>query len=120
MSRLKMLFVPLALSLGLRAGAADLDAGRAAFAQCMACHAADASNGTGPGLAGVVGRVSGTQPGFRYSRAMKAAKLQWDEKSLNAFLENPQKTVSGNLMPFSGVADAAERGALIAYLATLK
>jgi len=95
-------------------------AGSAVFMQCMACHTADASNATGPGLGGVLGRVSGTHAGFRYSRAMKNAKLTWDAKNLDAFIANPQQVVPGNVMPFSGIASAADRTALIAYLATLK
>jgi cytochrome c len=39
---------------------------------------------------------------------------------LNAYVANPQKVVPGNIMPFSGVADAKQRADLIAYLDTLK
>ena len=102
------------------AAPADAEAGRQVFSQCMSCHAATADNGAGPGLAGVVGREAGSHPGFRYSPAMKRARLRWDAASLDAFLADPQKTVPGNLMPFSGVPDAAQRAALVAYLATLR
>ena len=95
-------------------------AGTQAYAQCMACHATSAANGIGPGLQGIVGRTSASQPGFRYSPAMKRVKLTWDEKTLDAYLENPQAVVPGNLMPYSGMADAKQRADLIAYLATLK
>jgi cytochrome c len=89
------------------------------FNQCEVCHSVDGINGTGPTLKGVVGRQSGTVPGFRYSRAMKSAGITWDEKSLDRYLADPQELVPGNVMPFSGMADSAQRAALIAYLKTL-
>jgi cytochrome c len=51
---------------------------------------------------------------------MKRTKLTWDAKTLDAYLQNPQTVVPGNLMPFSGLGDAKQRADLIAYLATLK
>jgi cytochrome c len=89
------------------------------FNQCEVCHSVDGINGTGPTLKGVVGRRSGTVPGFRYSRAMKSAGITWDEKSLDRYLADPQELVPGNVMPFSGIADSAQRAALIAYLKTI-
>ncbi len=74
----------------------------------------------GPRLGGVLDRPAGTIEGFRYSRAMKNSKIVWDEKSLDAYLAEPQKLVPGNLMPFSGIADPQKRSDLIAYLGTLK
>lgn len=91
-----------------------------AFEQCAVCHSTDGSNGTGPTLKGVYGRQSGTLAGFRYSRAMRAAAITWDDKSLDQYLSNPQEFIAGNVMPFAGVPVAAERAELIAYLRTLK
>ncbi len=92
----------------------------AAFQPCAVCHSVDGSNGTGPTLKGIMGRVSGTVPGFRYSRAMKGAAITWDEASLDRYLTDPQALVPGNIMPFSGIPGAAERAAVIAYLRTLR
>jgi cytochrome c len=89
------------------------------FSQCEVCHSVDGINGTGPTLKGVIGRQSGTVPGFRYSRAMKNTGITWDEKSLDRYLADPQELVPGNVMPFSGIADSAQRAALIAYLKTI-
>jgi cytochrome c len=100
--------------------AQDAAAGKTAFAQCTACHSVDGTNGLGPSLKGVIGRKAGSFAGFRYSRAMRTSTMTWDEKSLDAYIAEPQKVVPGNLMPFSGVADAKQRADLIAYLATLK
>ncbi len=100
--------------------AQDAAAGKAAFAQCTACHAIDATNGVGPGLKGIVGRKVGSLPGFRYSRAMKAVEYSWDPAKLDAYLTDPQKAIPGNVMPFSGLPDAKQRADVIAYLQTLK
>jgi cytochrome c len=90
------------------------------FDQCAVCHSTDGSNGTGPTLKGVFGRPSGTVPGFRYSRAMRSAGITWDGKTLDQYLNSPQEFIAGNIMPFSGVPDAAERASIIAYLRALK
>lgn len=98
----------------------DTSALSSAFDQCAVCHSVDGVNGTGPTLKGIIGRKSGTVPGFRYSRAMKNAAIIWDESALDRYLANPQDVVPGNIMPFSGVPDAAQRAELIAYLKTVR
>jgi cytochrome c len=100
--------------------AQNAPAASAAFSQCAVCHSIDGSNGTGPTLKGLIGRKSGTVSGFRYSRAMKSAAIIWDEAALVRYLTNPQEFVPGNIMPFAGVADAAQRAEIIAYLGTLQ
>jgi cytochrome c len=54
------------------------------------------------------------------SAALRGAEIIWDERSLDAFLTDPQKAVPSNVMPFSGIADAKQRADLIAYLKTLR
>jgi cytochrome c len=98
----------------------DAERGKAAFAKCAACHSLDGKNSLGPDLHGVVGRKAGSVEGFRYSRAMKNATIVWDEKTLDTFLDDPQKVAPGTTMPFSGIANARERADLVAYLETLK
>ncbi|AJR24972.1 MULTISPECIES: cytochrome c family protein [Sphingobium] len=101
------------------AQAGDAAKGKAVFARCMACHTVDPGvNRLGPSLAGVVGRTSGTVPGFAYSAAMKNAKIRWDAKSLDAFLAKPTAKVPGSKMIFAGLPNPADRANLIAYLAT--
>jgi cytochrome c len=90
------------------------------FNQCAVCHSIDGSNGTGPTLQRLIGRRSGTVPGFRYSRAMKSAAIIWDEATLDRYLIDPQELVPGNIMPFAGVADAPQRAEIIGYLRTLR
>ena len=100
--------------------AQDAAAGKAAYAQCAACHSIDGNNGVGPSLKGVADRKAGTFPGFRYSPAMKSATISWDEKTLDAFLAAPQKIVPGNTMPFPAIPNAKLRADLAAYLLTLR
>lgn len=106
--------------LALAAIAQDTSAQVSPFNQCAVCHSVDGSIGTGPTLKGIIGRTSGTVPGFRYSRAMKSAAITWDESALDRYLSNPQDVVPGNVMPFSGVPDAAQRADIIAFLKTLR
>jgi len=113
------LLAALACMPAVDSSAADAPVSNAPFNQCAVCHSVDGSNGTGPSLKGVVGRTSGTYPGFRYSRAMKSAAILWESGSLDRYLSNPQELVPGNIMPFSGVPDAAQRAEIIAYLRTL-
>jgi cytochrome c len=89
------------------------------FNQCGVCHSTDGSNGTGPTLKGLFGRRTGSVPGFRYSRAMRDAGIVWGPQALDDYLRNPQDFIPGNVMPFSGVPDSAERTELIAYLRSL-
>ncbi|MDB6169601.1 MAG: sulfite dehydrogenase (cytochrome) subunit SorB [Verrucomicrobia bacterium] len=98
----------------------EVAAGREAFKACLACHDSTQAQRTGPDLRNVVGRVSGQAPGFRFGRAMKKARLPWNEANLDRFLADPQAVVPGNLMPYPGLPDAAQRAHLIAYLKTLR
>jgi cytochrome c len=99
---------------------ADAASGKQTFAVCAACHSTSGSDGVGPHLDGVVGRKSGSVSGFNYSRAMKQANVVWDDKTLVAFLANPQAAVPGNHMPFSGLQDPQQRADVVAYLKTLR
>ena len=87
--------------------------------QCMACHATKAGQeGAAPSLYGVVGRVSGSEPGFSYTPAIKSAHIAWSPAKLDAFLSGPAKLVPGTAMPIT-LADPAQRRDVIAYLASL-
>lgn len=116
---LAALAAAVALSHG-SAHAQDAAAGKVVFGQCAACHSLDGKNGVGPSLKGIVGRTAGSAPGFHYSHAMSKVGKPWDAASLAAFVESPQNAVPGNVMPFSGLADAKQRADLLAYLQTLK
>ena len=93
----------------------DAKAGAAVYGRCIGCHALDYDR-TGPRHCGLFGRRAGSVPGFAYSDAMKASRIVWDEKTLDAFLKNPAKAVPGTTMGYAGIADGRERRDLIAYL----
>jgi cytochrome c len=101
--------------------AAAADKKPLAFAQCVACHAVEpGKHGVGPSLAGVYGTKSGDIAGYVFSEQMKQAGLTWDDATLDAYLTNPAKVVPGTKMTYAGMADAAKRKEVIAYLKTLK
>ena len=110
-----------ALALAAMAQGAQAADAPAAFNQCKACHRTEAGkNAVGPSLFGVVGRKAGTEPGFNYSPAMKAAGWVWDEGKLTTYLANPKGVVPGTKMAFAGLKDPAAVKAVVDYLKTLK
>ena len=92
--------------------------------RCRQCHqvGADAKNGVGPVLNGIVGRKAGSIDGFSYSPANKKAGddgWTWTEQNLDKYLADPRAAMPGNRMAFAGLKDDQERADLIAYLKTL-
>ena len=68
----------------------------------------------------MVGRKTGSVPGYTYSPQNQAANLTWDEATLDKYLEAPRAMIPGTKMTYAGLKDAEKRANLIAYLATLK
>jgi cytochrome c len=83
------------LTAGLLLPAADPAAGKAVFiSQCGICHSVlPDKNGVGPSLFGLIGRKSGSVPGFHYSAANQAANIVWDEQTLDPYLKSPMTTI---------------------------
>jgi len=97
----------------------DMALGKRTWMQCRACHAIKAdepAKTTGPSLHGVFGAKAGAKPGFNYSPAMKASGIVWNDKTMDALITSPTKTVRGTRMSFAGIPDPAKRAALIAYI----
>ena len=107
---------------GAPATAASADGRPASFAQCAVCHSVKAgTNGIGPSLAGVFGQKAGhLGETYKYSDALKASGLSWDEASLDEWLTMPSRKVPGTKMVFAGQSDPVKRKELITYLKTLK
>lgn len=105
------------------AQAQDIEAGKAVFRKCAACHNADTdANKVGPTLRGVIGRTAGTSPNYSYSQAMKAAGaagLVWDEANLTEYLSDPKAKVPSNKMGFPGLKNPDEVENVIAYLKSI-
>jgi cytochrome c len=97
----------------------DPERGRRVFAQCATCHSPEQGvNRVGPSLYGVVGRHSGSIPGFRYSDANRNSGITWTEQELFTYLENPRAKIPGTIMAFVGLRNAQQRADVIAYLKT--
>jgi cytochrome c len=116
------------------ASAQDATKGEQVFKQCMTCHriGPDAKNLVGPALTGIIGRQSGTAPGFSYSPLNKAAGengLVWNNELImqylpdpNAFLKKfltekgkPDLATGSTKMAFK-LADEQQRKDVIAYI----
>lgn len=98
--------------------AADAARGAKVFGACAACHALEPGRHlSGPSLAKIYGREAGTVEGFmRYSKALKNSDIVWNDKTLDAWLKDPQALVPDNLMAFPGIRDANARTDLVAFL----
>ena len=92
--------------------------GQRAFGACAACHSLRPDeNMTGPSLAGLWNRKAGILASFsRYSPAMKSADIEWNDKTLDEWIDDPQHLVPGNEMTFAGIKDARQRADLLAFL----
>jgi len=118
----RTMILPMAAGLCLLSGASvaqDADEGQLAFNNnCRKCHVTkEGDNRLGPSLHDIIGREAGSAPGYAYSSAMADAGIVWDEKTLDAYIENPDAVVPGNKMkPYPGVPSAEDRAKIIAHL----
>lgn len=104
--------------------AADAEAGKKVFMQCVGCHMVgpDAQHRFGPHLNGIVEKAASSAEGYDYSNAFKKAgddELVWTADTLDAFLKAPMEYMPGTKMAYPGLASAADRINVIAYLETL-
>jgi len=105
--------------LPLAAARADGDParGEARFQECAACHRLEAgANEVGPSLHGIFMRKAGELADFRYSPAMKRSGIVWTAQTIEQYIADPQAMIPANRMPYAGMASAADRADLIAYL----
>ena len=126
--------VAVLLSAGGSASAQDATKGEQVFKQCMTCHriGPDAKNLVGPVLTGIIGRQSGTAPGFAYSAINKAAGengLVWTNELIMAYLPDPgafmkkfltekgkPELATGSTQMAFKLADEQQRKDVIAYI----
>ncbi len=92
--------------------------GQRVFGACAACHSLQPDqNMTGPSLADLWNRKAGSLPSFaRYSDALKSAKIVWNDKTLDEWINDPQHFVPGNQMTFAGIKEPQQRMDLLAFL----
>ena len=98
--------------------APEADRGQRVFGACAACHSLEPNRSmTGPSLAGLWGRKAGSLPSFpRYSSALQASGIVWNDKTLDDWIKDPQHLVPGNDMTFEGIKNDQQRADLLAFL----
>ena len=117
--RLPVVVAAVAMALTFSAAqAADLKKGKKVFKKCKACHTlkAGGKHKIGPNLNGVFGRKAGMADGYKFSSAMKASGIVWDDANLDKYLTKPKKLVPKTKMAFAGLKKKSQRDNIIAYL----
>ncbi len=99
--------------------AGDYMKGKQTFqGRCSACHtlADDSGDIAGPNLWGVFDRVAGSKPGFRFSDTLNAADFEWSPDRLDAWLNDPQGYLPGNIMGIPEPVPAADRLDMLKFM----
>ncbi len=109
-----LLTVGIAGTAGYARAAGDPVRGERIYQRCAGCHSLDA-NRVGPRHRGVYGRRAGSVDDYGYSRALREAKIVWDDATLDAWLANPGKFVPGSRMGYR-LRQAMDRADIIAFL----
>jgi cytochrome c len=95
----------------------DAAAGEKVFKKCKACHSLEeGKKKVGPSLFGVMGKPAGAVDGFKYSKAMLASGLTWDDETLAKYLTKPKALVPKTKMSFAGLKKEADVANVIAYM----
>lgn len=99
----------------------DVANGKKLAKKCAACHTMDegGKNKLGPNLFNVLGSAAGQVEGYKYSKAMKATDIVWDDVKFIEFIEKPKKVLKGTKMSFKGIKKATQREDVLAYFRTL-
>lgn len=122
-----ILALQIALSLLLTPGMASadplreitrLEAGLALFqSHCRRCHRLSPANAAyGPPLAGIIGRPSGTVPGYEYSDALGDSRFLWTRDTLRFLLTSGDQMIYGLRCRATPSLDAFRREILIDFL----
>lgn len=95
----------------------DAAAGEKVFKKCKACHSlAEGKKKVGPSLFGVIGRAAGSVEGYKYSKAMLASGLTWDDETMAKYLTKPKVLVPKTKMSFAGLKKEGDVANVIAYI----
>ena len=118
MKKVHILVALTALALSAPAFAGDAAKGEKVYKKCKSCHLVDKEkHKTGPHLVNLFGREAGSAEGYKkYSKAMKASGIVWNEETLDGYLAAPKKYVKGTRMAFAGLKKEKDRANVIAYL----
>ncbi|UZE52064.1 cytochrome c family protein [Rhodopseudomonas sp. P2A-2r] len=115
----RLIFIAmLAVAGSAQVRAQDAAAGEKVFGTCKLCHqiGENAKNGVGPNLNGVIGRKSGSVPGYSYSVANKESGITWDEATFREYIKDPKAKVPGTKMIYAGLKDEQKTNDLVAFL----
>ena len=74
----------------------------------------------GPSLHGVVGRVAGVVPGYKFTKSHMASGIVWDAETLDAYIQDPKKTIPGTKKTIAGVKSDKARTDLVEFLKSCK
>ncbi len=98
-----------------------IEPGDYVISTCIGCHVPTpgSEHGIGPNLWKVVGRRVAVFDDFGYSEAMIKFGGLWTRERLDSFLLDPNATVPGTSMEFTGIQDSAQRQAIIEYLSEI-
>ncbi|MEM8571389.1 MAG: c-type cytochrome [Pseudomonadota bacterium] len=95
--------------------------GAEVFRACAVCHTLtpDDEQRAGPTLHGIFGRRIGTAEGYDYSEALRSLDIIWTPQTVSELFEfGPEAYTPGSRMPEQRVPSAADRAALVEFLAT--
>ncbi len=100
-----------------QAASGDVEHGMRLFRKCVSCHSLEKNgpNKVGPRLHGLFGRVSGSVSDYKFSRALKKARIVWDEAALDMYLADTTAMVPGTKM-YAYMSRHRDRADLIAFL----
>ncbi|MCC5965708.1 MAG: hypothetical protein JJU24_06180 [Natronohydrobacter sp.] len=87
---------------------------------CAVCHSLipEDHSRAGPSLHGIFGQRIAMQPGYDYSPALEALDIVWTPRTVAELFEHgPEAYTPGSRMPEQRIADAADRVALVEFLA---
>ena len=82
--------------------------------RCGGCHYLD-DDKEGPRLRHIYGTKAGSVATFKYSSALKASQVVWDDAILDRWLTNPDSVIPDSDMDFR-FSKPEERAAIIQYL----
>jgi len=98
----------------------DTSRGAMVFRACAVCHSllpGDHSR-AGPSLHGIFGRTIASVEGYAFSAALRTMDIVWTPQTVAALFEHgPEVYTPGSRMPDQRVTEAADRQALVDYLA---
>ena len=107
-------FVELMIASGAARANGSAAHGEQLYEGCEDCHSLD-TNDVGPKHRGVFGRKAGSIADYSYSAGLKTSGIVWDETTLDQWLADPQKFVSGAKM-FYHLENPQDRADVIQYL----